>query len=169
MFDFAALCQYCEQDGWPLQVDRETQTLRTRFGGDTTHYDALMRVDPEREVLLLLVPFYLRAPQGEPPDGVRLRLLELLLQVNYEILYGNFELDLDDGEIRFRLSIPFSGGTVTLATFQRCGRAMVFACDHYFPAFQRVLWGELTPSQALASLDGPTPDREADDDDLDTL
>lgn len=168
MFDFATLCRYCEQDGWPLQVDQASQTLRTRFGGDNTHYDALLRVDTEREVLLLLVPFYLRAPRGEHSAQVRLRLLELLLHINYEILYGNFELDLSDGEVRFRLSIPFSGGGVTLDTFQRCGRAMAFACDHFFPAFQRVLWADLTPEQALATLAGPDPGGN-DGEDLNTL
>ena len=43
------------------------------------------------------------------PDARRLEVAEFLHRVNYGLLLGNFEMDYDEGEIRFRTSLMSEG------------------------------------------------------------
>jgi len=52
--------------------------------------------------------FYSVIPVTAPEDR-RIAVAELLTRANYGMLIGNFELDLDDGEIRYKTSIDMEG------------------------------------------------------------
>lgn len=163
MITFAQLVEYCRRDGWPVQAEEDKHRIRTRFGGRNGSYTVTMSVDEERQAVLLLAPYYLRADPADVADEVRLRLLELLLYINYEILYGNFEYDIRDGEVRYRLSFPCEGTEFAFTTFVRCTKAMMWACDYYYPACQRVLWGGMNARQAIDSLSSDDDDGGSDD------
>ncbi len=157
------LVDYCQQDEWPFDLDAEHNRLRTRFGATHGSFAVTMSVDPERSLVTMMVPFYLKAPSGEVDESSRTRLLELLLAINYEIALGCFEYDPGDGEVRFRLAVACDGVDYTFETFLRTSKAMIWTCNHYFPACQRVLWGALTAREALDSLVDETDPEAADD------
>jgi hypothetical protein len=43
------------------------------------------------------------------PENDRGSMAVILTKVNYSIIIGNFEMDLSDGEIRYKTSIDFTG------------------------------------------------------------
>ena len=44
---------------------------------------------------------------------------ELLARINYGLNIGNFELDMTDGEIRYKTSIDVEGGELTSGWWKR--------------------------------------------------
>jgi hypothetical protein len=86
------------------------------------------------------------------PEEARLALALFLTRVNYGILHGNFELDLDDGELRYKTSIDVRGAELTESLFENVMIANVSMFDRYVPAIESVVRGE-DPAVAIAAIE----------------
>ena len=139
-----AIATQLAESGWPLGVDDSAPAVHTRFEGENGERRAVLTYDKEVERVLLYGVMY---DQSEPP--ARARLQELVTRINYGLAVGVFEMDLDDGEIRYRMSIPVAHAmpsVVVPALIDACG-----AIDTYAPTFAAVTQGE-TATAALNAL-----------------
>ncbi len=59
-----------------------------------------------------ILAFYAISPLTVPPSRVA-ETAELITRINYGLSIGNFELGCDDGEVRFKTSIPTNGTPLT--------------------------------------------------------
>jgi hypothetical protein len=66
------------------------------------------------------------------PESRREAMAAILTQENYEIPVGNFEMDLTDGEVRFRTSIEVVQGQMTSEWFERMFAVNISMTDGYF-------------------------------------
>lgn len=82
--------------------------------------------------------FYSIYPETVPEDK-RLPLAELLTRLNYGLIIGNFELDLDDGEVRYKTSIDTTGSALNFQLMKRLVYANIMIMDHYWPQIQAVI------------------------------
>ncbi len=82
--------------------------------------------------------FYSIYPEAIPEDK-RLPLAELLTRINYGLILGNFELDLDDGEVRYKTSIDTTGSTLNFQLMDRLVYANIMIMDHYWPQIQAII------------------------------
>lgn len=82
----------------------------------------------------------------------RAAALELLARINFGQVVGNFEMNLDDGEVRFKTSLDFEGGELTLPLLRQLFAANVAMMEHYVPAILAVVLRGREPSAALAAL-----------------
>ncbi len=139
----AIIIALCE-DGWPLQSDGEQPALYTRFEGKHGSRRAIIVYEPGPERLLIYAMM-----MDDCPAHRRMNLLELLSRINYGLGVGCFEMDLDDGEIRYRVTLP-----VEMAMPHVVVPMLVDACmtvDTYASAFDAVRTG--TPAlEALTAL-----------------
>jgi|GEM_PF-5581326 len=130
--------------GWPLQHDRDQPALFTAFEGKNGERRAVLVYEPGAERVLIYALMV-----DDCPPRVRPPLLELLTRINYGLGVGCFEMDLDDGEIRYRVSFPSD-----MAMPHVVLPMLVDACmtvDTYAPTFDAVATN--TPVlQALEAL-----------------
>jgi hypothetical protein len=96
--------------------------------------------------------FYSVYPTNVPPDR-RPAVAELLTRVNYASALGNFEMDFDDGEVRYRTSIEVPDAVATSALLAPIAYANIAAADRFLPAFQQVLEAACSPEEALEAAD----------------
>lgn len=75
-----------------------------------------------------------------------------LHRANFGIVLGNFELDLDDGELRFKTSIDVEGDRLSDALLDHVILANIAAFGRYLPGVDAVLDGT-DPAAAVASLE----------------
>lgn len=113
-----------------------------------------------------MFPVYISAKQehdqlvvyGVLPDNVgednRIPVGAFLAALNYGLKIGNFEIDLGDGEVRFRAGIDVEGGTLTAAMVRSLAAACVLNVDLYATAISSVASGEMTPEEALDDVGG---------------
>src|SRR5579863_2871455 len=91
---------YFESKGWPASADKQETLLRVEYktrDGDWTLY---ARADEDhRQVMFYSV---LPAKVGEDRKPA---MAEFLIRANFGLNIGNFEMDWEDGEVRFRTSI----------------------------------------------------------------
>lgn len=76
---------------------------------------------------------------------------ELVTRINYGHVIGNFELDLDDGELRFKTSLDFDGAELTAELLRQLFAANVAVMSHYLPAIQAVCLDGRAAAEALAA------------------
>ena len=88
------------------------------------------------------------------PDKVpaerRAAVNELLARINYGLILGNFEIDLSDGEVRFKVSADFGGSEPSVALLKPLVATSLAQFDRWLPALRAVTGGE-DPAKAFAS------------------
>jgi hypothetical protein len=148
----ATTFRWLDRDGWSPDVVEEEGGVVAAVGfrGDNGLWSCFAAtVEDEDRVI-----FYSLYPEPVPEEG-RTAVAELFTRVNFGLLIGNFELDLSDGEARYRTSIDVEGAELTDALLRQLVYANVAAMDHFLPAISAVAAGDHTPEETIAEL-GPT-------------
>ncbi len=78
---------------------------------------------------------------------------DLINRINYEALLGNFEMDVDDGELRFRVTFPLDEAEISDAQIERAIVVASMMADRNYPAFLGLIHAGLDPKAALESID----------------
>ena len=96
----------------------------------------------------------------------RLNLLaDFLTGANYGLYIGNFEMDFNDGEVRFKTSIDVEGNKsvaeegkepaeLSFALMKRMVYDNVGVMDKYLPGVMSVIYGGASPTEAIAKVEG---------------
>ena len=72
------------------------------------------------------------------PDARRLEAAEYLHRINYGLLLGNFEMDYDEGEVRFRTSL-MAEGSLTHEVLDRYIQMPAAMLDRYAPGLAAIV------------------------------
>ena len=72
------------------------------------------------------------------PDARRLEAAEYLHRINYGLLLGNFEMDYDEGEVRFRTSL-MTEGSLTHEVLDRYIQMPAAMLDRYAPGLAAIV------------------------------
>ena len=84
------------------------------------------------------------------PEKRRPALYELLALANDRLWIGHFGMDAADGMPVFRHSVLLRGAPGASAeSLEDMVDIAISECEHFFPAFQFVLWGGKAPAEAL--------------------
>jgi hypothetical protein len=71
------------------------------------------------------------------------------------LIIGNFELDLDDGEVRYKVAVDLEGVSDIAPLVETHLAACVTTFDQYRPALDAVREGTTTVSEALQGVETP--------------
>lgn len=131
-----------------LPFDRtEDGDLAFALTGDWKDYELWFAWRPEGDCLQLCCSLDLRAAKTG-----RDAAYELLSLVNQRVWMGHFEVWPEDGEVVFRHSMPLPHGErPTLAQAASMIDAAVEASDRFYPAFDFLIRGAKSPSDAMAA------------------
>jgi hypothetical protein len=83
------------------------------------------------------------------PEERRTAVALLLARVNYGLILGNFEIDLDDGEVRFKASADFGGAEPGEPQLRPLTATALLQFDRWLPSVRAVAGGE-DPAAAFA-------------------
>lgn len=145
---FAALVQYLEDDGWHPQKLSDRDIYRMSFQGKNGLFQCYAQVRIEAEQLLC----YAQAPV-KVPEEQRTNVAEYLTRANYGMYIGNFELDYNDGEVRFKSSLDFEGEQLTANLIRNTIYPSVRLMDTYLPGLMKVVYGGANPKLAIEEIE----------------
>ena len=80
-----------------------------------------------------------------------------MARINYGLNIGNFELDMNDGEIRYKTSIDVEGGELSTRMVETLIAVNISTTDRYFSAFTDVLYAGMSPLEAVGRIERPDP------------
>lgn len=139
---------FFSEDNWPTTELEGKTILRTGFSGDNGQWTCYAQAREEQEQFV----FYSVSPI-KAPESQRDVVAEFITRANYGLLNGNFEMDYDDGEVRYKTFIDIEGGELTHAMIKTLVYGNVFMMDKYFPGFMKVIYGDVSPSLAIAEIE----------------
>jgi hypothetical protein len=87
------------------------------------------------------------------PADKRSAMAEFLPRANYGLTIGNFEMDFDSGEIHYKTGIDVEGDRLSTALVRQLVYANVAIVDRYLPGIMAVIYGNVSPMEAIAQIE----------------
>lgn len=137
---------FLKGEKWEFDEAKDRPILRMLFKGQHGRWVVYAHA---REQLHQVVFYSVLAEEAAKER--RAAVAELCTRVNFNLSVGNFEMDLADGNIRFRTSVDFENGTPQANVIRNLALANVVTMDKYREVFLDVLKGT-APEKALAAL-----------------
>ena len=123
-----------DERGCSYETLPEGGVLTFLFSGGDESWQCFIELqeDAQRVVIYSVCPFNV-------PEQLRRRMAEFLTRANYGLLIGNFELDLDDGEVRYKTSIDHKGSELTTPLLSRALLANLHTMDSHLGAIAAIM------------------------------
>jgi hypothetical protein len=145
---FQAVGEFMQEDGWHPQVLDDNFVYRSYFvghNGEVTCF-AQVRADLEQFVFYVVMP--VRVPAEMRPS-----VAEYITRANYGLRIGNFEMDFDDGEVRYKSSIDFEGVELSTGLIRNTIYPAVQTMDRYLPGVLSVVFGGKSAEEAIGEIE----------------
>lgn len=123
-------------------------TFRMPVKGLHGEWVCIIRVfaDTQRILVYSIVP-------RSVPETKRIRMAELLVRINYGLVLGNFEMDWDDGELRYKTSMDIEGITPTADLLRNLVFSNFFSTDRYIEILKLAIDEDQSLSLLLAQAE----------------
>jgi len=134
-----------EENGWPFERSGRDE-INLSVAGRWCDYHFCFTWREELQSLHVSVNFDMRVARDR-----RSEIAELLMSINAQLFLGHFDLWAEDGALVFRHVLIFPDSAVSAAQCEALLHLAVEACEHYYPAFQFVIWGGKSAQEAMAA------------------
>ena len=139
---------FLKTDDWNYRFNKETG--RFRFGLNTGNklktLDYLVGVDTDAYTVYAVSP--IGADISNPEE--RAAMAEFICRANYGMRYGNFEMDLRDGEIRYKCFVNCDGALPSPAIVKDSIYMPAVTFSHYTPGILAILYTGASAEEAMA-------------------
>jgi hypothetical protein len=129
------------ENGWPYSEVRGAPVLLADLSGPAGRWSFYAQAVEEKDLVLL----YSICPQ-RVPEARRLEVSHFLTRANYGLADGNFELDFEDGEVRYKTVLHVHGDELDGLVLRRLLRSNGIAVETYLPALGLIIAGTSVPS-----------------------
>jgi len=100
--------EFLTREGLEYRRMRDVDAVEMGVAGDNGNYRVVIVSDQDRPVMR-----FLTFVEGRVPATRRREAMEFITRANYGLLVGNFEFDLDDGEVRFKAAGDYEDGDMS--------------------------------------------------------
>jgi hypothetical protein len=144
-----AVAAYLDSEAWPYRRLEDRPVLQLAYTGDHGTWNCYALAREEHDQLI----FYSVYPDKVAEER-RAEVAEYLTRANYGLMIGNFEIDLEDGDVRYKTGIQLDGEDPTLVTVRSLVLPNVVVMDRYLPGLRAVAGSGLSAKAALSLVEG---------------
>jgi len=101
--------------------------------GDNGTFDIGVQIFESIEMIYISISNYMQVPLSDPGA---LPMLSYLMNENWNMNFGKFEWDIDDGEVRLSHTLPIDDG-ISKETFQAYFTAILNMADEKLPELEQ--------------------------------
>jgi hypothetical protein len=145
---FDATVNFFKERQWPFIQLGDRTILHMMFEGTNGSWECYADAREDQHRLL----FYSLAPLMVP-EAKRQAMAEFITRANYGMMIGNFEMDFDDGEVRYKTSIDVDGEQLSSGLIFQLVSANVFTMDKYLPGIREVSTQDASPAEVIARVE----------------
>jgi hypothetical protein len=147
---YERLVQHLDENEVKYRANSDTSSICADVQGDNCTFRLMALVDDDGELFQVFGYSPIRVPEGGRPA-----IAEAITRANYALKYGKFELDFNDGELRYQISQMLLDGELDDAIIGRAFGATMAMLDCYLPAFLSVIYGNELPKDAIRHVEQP--------------
>ena len=151
---FEQIAGYMASSRQHFESEPDGGLIVAQIGGEQGTWHAYIQITDDDEARRVVIHAHLPA---RIPASTRKQVSELLTRINYDLVVGNFELGLDDGEMLFKTSVDLVDGQLTQAMFERMYQLNCQVMNEHYGQIWSVGFGEaIAPGQNAVTyrLDG---------------
>jgi len=145
-----ALHKVLSDIGWEPRRDENITGFHVDFGPPYLPISsafAAVAVDTQQFVCYLNLGI-------RPALQYRDEVARFITRANWGLMIGNFEMDFEDGHVRFKSSLDYGGGELTENLIRHAILPAMNAIDIYAPALVDVVSGTADALTAIARVEG---------------
>ena len=131
---FSTLCEMLDDRKWHYRRDDDKLTITCGVNGDDIAINVLMKIDPEKQLLV----FYSTMP-FEAPENRRDEMAVAVSRANWGMVDGSFDFNYLNGKILFRLTSSIRDSLVGKEMFAYVLDVAVSTVDDYNDKFEKVV------------------------------
>jgi len=146
---YDAVTSFLDEEGLVYQAFPEKGYVALHFNGKRVSWRCFAVANDDLEVFKLLV----QVPERVPGDQ-RAPVADFLTRANFGLNVGAFEMDMSDGEVRFRVGVDLENTTECTALLRQCLAAGLTTSERYYPGLMAVLHGDVRPLDAIQQVEG---------------
>lgn len=143
------LIDFFNEEEWEFAAGEGRTLLKLGYSGENGTYICYAQSREEQGQVI----FYTICPVTTP-EKRRSAVAEFVTRANYGLIIGNFEMDLDDGEVRFKTSLDAEDAELSRVLIRHLVYANITTIDRYLPGLIAVIAGSQTPLEALKAVEG---------------
>ncbi|MCS7035701.1 MAG: YbjN domain-containing protein [Saprospiraceae bacterium] len=135
---------------YQVLTDTPVQTvLRMGMGMENGRFDVFIDVRPEHQQTLIFTVF-----PSIVPESQRLRVSEFITRANYGLVVGNFEMDMGDGELRYKVTYFYDNMFPNSETvFLKSLFTSFHMMNRYLPGIMAVIYANVLPQVAVNQIE----------------
>lgn len=147
---FETIKQFFSEDEWFFfdVEDRDMLRLRMNHWGENGRFSCQAEYNEKQQIFYFYSYFPINVPEEK-----RQKMAEFLTRVNYGVRIGNFEMDFEDGEVRFRTSLDFENQELTYALVSNHVYPNVWMMDRYLPGLFAIVYSDKNPGEILDTIE----------------
>ena len=143
---FAAITEVCRQEGWELTEIEEGVAALIETGEDEGFACMGHAREKQNQFLCLSSAF-----EEAPPDR-RSAVCEFITRLNYDLVIGDFEMNIETGEVRFKTSMDFDKAAASVDQIATLVYANTTIMAKFLPLLLEVMAADLSPVEAMARV-----------------
>lgn len=144
---FAAMQAAADLAGVSYIAAPDRPVLYAHVEGDNGYLTCIGEAAEEERVAV----FYTRLAKA--PEPRRLAVAEYVARVNAGLMVGNFDVDMYDGQVRFKTSMLADGAHAAAEHLAALLTANLLTADRYLPGLMEVIFGQVPPGDALERVE----------------
>lgn len=145
---YEAVKGFFVEDDWKFYEMDDAPVLMMTFSGKNGRWTCYAQARETQEQFV----FYSVCPINTPPEKTA-QVVEFITRANYGMIIGNFELDYNDGEIRYKTSIDVEGTDFPPQLVKQVVYANVVVLDRYLGGLMRVIYADASPADEIAKIE----------------
>ncbi|MAU13272.1 MAG: hypothetical protein CL607_25870 [Anaerolineaceae bacterium] len=145
---FNLMIEFFEEDDWDFQWLDGMSVLSMGFSGNNGNWTCYAQARESQHQFV----FYSVLPVNVP-DEKRQAISEFIARANYGMIIGNFELDYDDGEVRYKTSIDVEGASLSHPLLRQVVYTNVLVMDRYMPGLMKVIFSDQPPANVIDEIE----------------
>lgn len=123
-------------------------TIALPYPGENAQYFCYATAREDRDQLIVYSYW-----QDTIPEGMRADVAEFVARANYGLVLGNFELNMDDGVVRYKTSIDLDGNSISDGQLDVLFGVNLRTLDRYVPGLRAVLYRDTPPALAIREVE----------------
>ncbi len=142
-----AVNDFLKEDDWHFSFDENRGIFRFGLGlkGKLKRINYIVDIKDDEYLV------YAISPLGADEEDAKMmaNMAEFICRANYGFKMGNFELDFDDGEVRFKVHVLCKGVTPTAEMIKRSIYCPATMFDHYGSGIVDIIFNDTSGKAAV--------------------
>ncbi len=145
---YEKLCEHLTSRNIGFWTHDENLSICADFRGEVGTYRIFAFVEADDHLFQVFGHLPVRVPVGARPS-----IAEAMVRINYGLKVGKFEMDFDEGDVRYQAAQILPDDELDDATIERLIGTTISMLNRYLPAIMSVIYGNELPTDAVRSVE----------------